>query len=213
MKPATEVGGDYYDFHVAEDGTLTVAVGDATGHGLKAGTLVTATKGLFNAFADEPDIARFFHRSSYALKRLNLRYLYMALMLAKVKDNRVRLSAAGMPPTLVFRAATGEVEEVAIQGLPLGGSAVFPYVEREIELAPGDTVVFMSDGFPERFNASGEMLDYDRARAVLAEVADRSPREIIEHFVRTADAWAGGHPQNDDVTFVVLKVDGDRPTP
>ena len=44
MKPATEVGGDYYDFHVGEDGTLTVAVGDATGHGLKAGTVVTATK-------------------------------------------------------------------------------------------------------------------------------------------------------------------------
>ena len=51
MKPATEVGGDYYDFHVGEDGTLTVAVGDATGHGLKAGSVVTATKSLFNAFA------------------------------------------------------------------------------------------------------------------------------------------------------------------
>ena len=51
MKPATEVGGDYYDFHVGEDGTLTVAVGDATGHGLKAGTMVTATKSLFNNLA------------------------------------------------------------------------------------------------------------------------------------------------------------------
>jgi serine phosphatase RsbU (regulator of sigma subunit) len=206
MKPATEVGGDYYDFHVAEDGTLTVAVGDATGHGLKAGTLVTATKGLFNAFAEEPDIPRFFRRSSRALKLLNLRYLYMALMLVKVKGSRVRLSAAGMPPALVYRAATGEVEEVAIRGLPLGGAAVFPYEEREIELAPGDVVVLMSDGFPERFNASGEMLDYGRAREVLVEVADEGPREIIEHFVRTADAWADGHPQNDDVTFVVLKV-------
>jgi serine phosphatase RsbU (regulator of sigma subunit) len=206
MKPATEVGGDYYDFHVADDGTLTVAVGDATGHGLKAGTVVTATKGLFNAFAEDPDIPRFFHRSSRALKRLNLRYLYMALMLAKVKGTSVRLSAAGMPPTLVYRAATGEVEEVAIRGLPLGGAAVFPYEEREIELAPGDVLVFMSDGFPEQFNASGEMLDYDRARDVLVEAAHEGPREIIEHFVRTADAWADGHPQNDDVTFVVLKV-------
>ncbi len=206
MKPATEVGGDYYDFHVAEDGTLTVAVGDATGHGLKAGTLVTATKGLFNAMADEPDIARFFHRSSHALKRLNLRYLYMALMLAKVNGNHVRLSAAGMPPALVYRSASGEVEEVVIQGLPLGGGARFPYQEREIELAPADVLVFMSDGFPERFNASGEMLDYDVARRVLAESADRSAREIIDHFVNTGETWADGHPQNDDVTFVVMKV-------
>jgi hypothetical protein len=87
----------------------------------------------------------------------------MALTLAKVKDNRVRLSAAGMPPALVYRAATGTVEEVAIRGMPLGG-AVVPYEERELELEPGDALVFMSDGFPERFNASGEMLDYDRAR-------------------------------------------------
>jgi hypothetical protein len=54
MKPATEVGGDYYDFHISSDGTLTVAVGDATGHGLKAGTVVTATKGLFNNLAHAP---------------------------------------------------------------------------------------------------------------------------------------------------------------
>jgi serine phosphatase RsbU (regulator of sigma subunit) len=208
MKPATEVGGDYYDFHVAKDGTLTIAVGDATGHGLKAGTLVTATKGLFNAFAEEPDIRGFLIQSSRALKRLNLRYLYMALTLAKVKDNRVRLSAAGMPPALVYRAATGEVEEVAIRGMPLGGAA-FRYEERELELAPGDALVFMSDGFPERFNASGEMLDYGRAREVLAESAREPAHAIIEHFVRTGEAWAGGHPQDDDVTVVVVKVRDD----
>ncbi len=51
MKTATEVGGDYYDFHVADDGTLTIAIGDATGHGLKAGTVVTATKSLFHELA------------------------------------------------------------------------------------------------------------------------------------------------------------------
>jgi len=56
MQTATEVGGDYYDFHVGMDGTLTVVVGDATGHGMKAGTMVTATKSLFNILAPNPDI-------------------------------------------------------------------------------------------------------------------------------------------------------------
>ena len=51
MKTATEVGGDYYDFHIGLDGTLTVVIGDATGHGMKAGTMVTTTKSLFNVFA------------------------------------------------------------------------------------------------------------------------------------------------------------------
>src|SRR5438477_9982476 len=84
MKPATEVGGDYYDFHLAADGTLTVAVGDATGHGLKAGTMVTATKGLFNALAQGPEITQFLGQASLALKQMNLRGLYMALTLIKV---------------------------------------------------------------------------------------------------------------------------------
>ncbi|MBK6316421.1 MAG: SpoIIE family protein phosphatase [Blastocatellia bacterium] len=212
MKPATEVGGDYYDFHVGPDGTLTIAVGDATGHGLKAGTLVTATKGLFNAFALEPDIVATFHRSSLALKQLNLRYLYMALTLAKVNGNKIRVGAAGMPPMLVWRAATGEVEEIALPGLPLGGAARFPYQEREVTLADGDTVVLMSDGFPERFNEGGEMIDYARARDVLSEAAGEAPQAIIERFVAEGDAWAGIRPQDDDITFVVLRFGQATPT-
>ena len=58
MKPATEIGGDYYDFHEGADGTLTIAVGDAIGHGLKAGSVVTATKSLFNAFAKQDNISQ-----------------------------------------------------------------------------------------------------------------------------------------------------------
>ncbi len=206
MKPASEVGGDYYDFDVAEDGTLTVAVGDATGHGLKAGTMVTATKSLFKAFAREPHIPKIFSRSTLALKQLNLRYLYMGMLVLKVRENQLRVSTAGMPPMLIHRAATGTIEEIALKGMPLGSVANFPYQEREVTLEPGDTVVVMSDGFPERFNDLGEMLDYDRARAVLEESAGRSPAEIIEHFVLTGDAWANGAPQNDDVTFVVMKM-------
>lgn len=205
MKPATEVGGDYYDFHVGLDGTLTIAVGDATGHGLKAGTLVTATKGLFNAFAGDADIVATFHRSSLALKQLNLRYLYMALTLAKINGKTIRVGAAGMPPMLVWRAASGAVEEIMLPGLPLGGTARFPYEEREVTLSDGDVVVLMSDGFPERFNEVGEMIDYERAGSILTEAAGESPQTIIERFVAEGDAWAGVRPQDDDITFVVLR--------
>jgi sigma-B regulation protein RsbU (phosphoserine phosphatase) len=53
MDTATEVGGDYYDFHVSEDGTMTLAIGDATGHGVKAGIMVTAAKILFSNLQKE----------------------------------------------------------------------------------------------------------------------------------------------------------------
>ena len=205
MKPAAEVGGDYYDFHLGEDGTLTIAIGDATGHGLKAGTMVTATKALFKHLSHHNGIVDIFHQSSRALKLMNLRALYMAMTIVKVKDHRLTLSAAGMPPVLIYRARTRTVEEVMLRGMPLGSVAHYPYRQQETGLGCGDVVVLMSDGFPERFNALGEMLDYAKAREVLAEAARLSPREIIERFVDVSETWAGDRPQEDDITFVVLK--------
>ncbi len=203
--PATEVGGDYYDFHLADDGGLTVVVGDATGHGLKAGTVVTATKSLFKHLAPNPDVVEILRQSSLALKQMNLRSLYMALTLVKVKGYCLTFSAAGMPPILVYRASTRTVEELFIKGVPLGSVTDYQYRRRDLELSQGDVVVLMSDGFPERFNGSGEMLDYAKAGEVLVEIADRSPQEIIDRFIEVGEEWADGRPQDDDVTFVVLK--------
>ena len=206
MKPAAEVGGDYYDFHLADDGTLTVAVGDATGHGLKAGTVVTAMKSLFRTFAAEPEIVPVFNQSSRVLKEMNLRSLFMGLTMIKLNGRRLKISSAGMPPTLIYRAETGSVEEVMIKAMPLGSVTGYPYRERELALGCGDVVVLMSDGLPERFNLAGEMFDYSRTMEALSESAARSPREIIERLVNAGESWANGRSQDDDVTFVVLKV-------
>jgi serine phosphatase RsbU (regulator of sigma subunit) len=205
-KTATEVGGDYYDYHLAEDGMLTVVVGDATGHGMKAGTLVASVKSLFVSLADHPDIPNTFHRMSRVLKEMKLRGLFMAMTMVKVKDNQLNVGIAGMPPVLIYRAASGEVEEVVLRAMPLGGLANYQYKQQELALCCGDVVALMSDGLPERFNAADEMLDYAATRRALAEAAGGSPLEIIEHLVSVGEAWAGGRPQDDDVTFVVLKV-------
>lgn len=208
MRPAAEVGGDYYDFATGDDGVLTVAVGDATGHGLRAGSLVTATKSLFVAYADEPDLGLMLSRTTKALKQLRLQRLYMALTVAKFDGRRLRVASAGMPPVYVFRAATSEVDEIVIRAMPLGSVVTFPYAEVEVALGRGDAVVFMSDGFPERMNGEREMPGFDRAREVLTAVGHGTAAEILDGFVRDGDAWAGDAPQNDDVTFVVVKVEG-----
>ena len=206
MKPATEVGGDYYDFYVGKDGTLTAVIGDATGHGLKAGSVVTATKSLFNAFAEEENIGQIFGQTSKALKKMNLRGLFMAMAMLKIRDNRVAVSVAGMPPMLIYRAASREIEEIAIRAMPLGSVTNFSYQERELSLSHGDVLVLMSDGFPEMFNAAGEMLADDEAKRVLAENAHLPSQEIINRFVKVGENWAGTRPPDDDVTFVILKV-------
>jgi serine phosphatase RsbU (regulator of sigma subunit) len=208
MKPATEVGGDYYDFHLGEDGALTVALGDATGHGLKAGTMVTAMKSLFLALGQESDLTRIFQQSNRAIKRMNLRQIYMTLLLVRINGSRLFICGAGMPPVLIHRAATQQVEEIDLKGMPLGCVPAFPYEQRELEISRGDVIILMSDGFPERLNPRGETLGYEQARTVLAEVAPRSPQDIIQHFVQISEAWADGSLQNDDTTFVAMKVRG-----
>ena len=206
MKTASEVGGDYYDFHVGEDGTLTVAVGDATGHGLKAGTLVSSVKSLFISLAYHPDIPHIFHRISAVLKEMKLRGLFMAMTMVKVRGNQMTVSIAGMPSVLIYRALTGEMEEVVIRALPLGGIAKYQYQQQELTLAVDDVVVLMSDGLPERFNVRDEMLDYERIQQTLPVCATQSAEQIINELVRLGDEWSEGRPQDDDVTFVVLKI-------
>ena len=206
MKTATEVGGDYYDFHLAADGTLTVAVGDATGHGLKAGTVVTATKSLFNNLAGEASLTGIFQQSSRALKLMNLRALYMAMTMLKLRGQQLTICAAGMPPVLIYQARTGTVEEVLMKGMPLGSVTSFPWREHALTLFSGDVVVVMSDGFPERFDPQREMIGNDLATKMLPEIAHESAQQMINHFVRAGDEWGSPRPQDDDVTFVILKV-------
>ena len=208
MKTAAEVGGDYYDFHLNDDGTLTVAIGDATGHGAKAGTVVTATKSLFQVLAQNGESPEIFKKFTHTLKSMNLGRMYMAMTLIKFKDNKIKIAAAGMPPTLLYRAASKNVEEINIKAMPLGSFSGFPYKQEELELFAGDTIVLMSDGLPEMFNREGEILDYPAMKTIFAEAATRAPHEIIAHLTQAGDAWANGRPQDDDVTFVVMKVIG-----
>jgi len=208
MKTASEVGGDYYDFDVQPngDGTLTIAIGDATGHGAKAGIMVTIAKTLFHEFANTPRIIDVFEKFTRSIKRLNLGALYMAMMLIKIKDQAMVASSAGMPTPLIYRAAKKKVEAIDLKGIPLGCFLQYPYQEKKVTLSPGDTVVLMSDGFLEMFNDKMETMEYSHVKEIIREVGDKSPQEIIEHLSQAGEAWANGCPQHDDVTFIILKV-------
>jgi phosphoserine phosphatase RsbU/P len=205
MQTATEVGGDYYDFYIGEDGTLTIAVGDATSHGLKAGTMVAATKSLFNHLAAQTSVVETLHDASRALKLMNLRSLFMALTLVKVQGDRLHCSVAGMPPILIYRASTQTVEELPLRGAPLGALSNYAYHQAEITLAPNDVVLLMSDGLPERFNPASELFEYERTKEALSAHACAAPRAIVDGLLRASDEWANGRPLDDDLTLVILK--------
>jgi len=206
MLTATEVGGDYYDFHESKDGSITIAIGDATGHGAQAGIMVTATKSLFNLLADENNITDILRNSNLAIKKMQFTNIFMAFAVLRLKENILELAGAGMPPAYIYRSKTKIVESVALKGLPLGSVSDYEYSKTAVKLNGGDVVVLVSDGFPELFNSKMESIGFDKIPDLLAEVGDSSPEEIIAEFKNSAELWLNGNKQDDDMTFVVFKV-------
>ncbi|MDP3150046.1 MAG: SpoIIE family protein phosphatase [Ignavibacteria bacterium] len=205
MKTATEVGGDYYDFYIDNLRKLTIVIGDATGHGVKAGIMVTAIKSLFSAYADELNLLDMFTRFNRGIKEMNLGALYMCFSALKIKDYEMEYSNAGMPPMLIYRKDKKEVETISLKAMPLGAFADFPYKETVLSFSPGDTVLLLSDGFPELFSKKMEMIDYPQVEKYFINVAERSPEEIIKYLVQVVRDWREDDSLEDDVTFVVLK--------
>jgi len=206
MKTATEVGGDYYDYRIVDDDRLSLILGDATGHGMQAGTLVTATKSLFQSLEKEENLADTVSRMSQNLKSMNLNRLGMALTLIELDGRRLRYCAAGIPPILIYRAQQNKVEEGQTGGLPLGLTTRGSYQQSEVSLDPGDTVLLMSDGLPERTNEAEEQFGYQRVQELFLEVAQETPTEICRRMATGGDEWAAGKEQDDDVSFVALRV-------
>ena len=171
----------------------------------QAGTVVTASKSLFKSHASSEPVESF-QVMSRALKGMELPHLGMAMVMAKLTGNHLQLSSAGMPPALIYRASSGAVEEILLEGIPLGYVTDPEYETHDTELEAGDTVLLMSDGFPERMNGDDEQLDYPRAQELFRESAHLSPDEICQRLTAAGDEWAAGREQDDDVSFVALKM-------
>lgn len=202
--PATEVGGDYYDFHTTQN-CLTFVIGDATGHGLQAGTMVTATKGLFNALAPEFTPLELLQRSADALGKMGFEMLLMGLLIGRLEKDNLTVAAAGMPYALIHRGNSNLLERVELKGLPLGSGIPFPYQEAVLPFHPGDTLLLCSDGLGERFNPKQQMLGYEAVEAAFLKAAQQTPQALIDALITLGETWAEGQPADDDITLVVVK--------
>ena len=213
QKPATEVGGDYYDFFSQTNRDLVVAIGDATGHGVGPGLMVSATRTALMT-VEAPDLVERVSQINTILKRVNRnRLLNMALVLleldydADARTVQVKAAGGGMPPFYILRAS-GLVEEISIRGMLLGAMTASKYRARTFHLNNSDALILMSDGLPERLNDRDEMLDSQRLRAKIENVGRTTPSaaEILDALVQFGDDWSNETPQTDDVTLAVLKV-------
>ena len=189
IKTATEVGGDYYDFFPQKDDSLYVVVGDATGHGMTAGMMVSITKaGLYGTPPNIPpnEVSYILNRT---IKAIELGKNKMAISIARFWEDRVELTSAAMPPLYHYRSTTEVVDEILLEGLPLGSFKGETYGQVEIPSEPGDAFVFISDGLPEATNKSEKMLGYRAVLDCVKENGKNSAEEIKQSLFDLGAAW------------------------
>ena len=204
IRSSTEVGGDYYDFFPQPDGGLFSVCGDATGHGVTSGMMVSVTKAGLNGISPvKPN--KILQRLNGVVKRIDLGTLRMSLNIAEITSDEVFLSSAAMPPIYLYKAATKQVEEFMNNGLPLGGLRDEEFVLENRKFEVGDVLVQLSDGLPEAPNLLGEMYDYERLRSLIQSSCHLSAQEIIDVLIKSVDDWMQGKRNPDDITLVVTK--------
>jgi serine phosphatase RsbU (regulator of sigma subunit) len=192
--PAEQVGGDFFQQIADDDGGMTIVIGDVSGKGLMAATMVSLLVGAIRAEAS--------HGANPAtlLAALNER------MMGRSRGGFTTCLAARFSSTgLMTVANAGHLhpylngEEIELPGaLPLGILGGADYESTTIQLTPGDCITFVTDGVPEAQTKAGELFGFDRTREVSTLQADR-----IAH----AACMFG---QSDDVTVVTAEFTGAR---
>ncbi len=206
MQTATEVGGDYYDYSIGPDNSIVLALGDVTGHGMKAGIMVAAAKSYFHTLVHEEESLAILRKISSGLRNMNMRMMYMGFILAHYRKGDLKISIAGMPPALHYSNEENCVNQIILKGLPLGSKTNYPYKSSNLKLKSGDVVLLMSDGLTELFNEKREMLGYEKIKNILLDSAGYSSNDIINHLKQLSESWAAGSSPQDDITLMVLKV-------
>ena len=204
-QPAREVGGDFYDFLPFEDGRLGLVIGDVTGKGIPA-ALVMATVHTMLRTAVQGIIS-----PGEVLARVNElladdippgMFVTCFFALLNPKSGHIHYSNAGHEPP--FRQHRGEAAELWATGMPLGMMPGTRYEEHEITLAPGDSLLFYSDGLVEAHNPGKEMFGFPRLQQILSKHSDGVPLidVLLGELQRfTGDEWE----QEDDVTMLTLQ--------
>jgi serine phosphatase RsbU (regulator of sigma subunit) len=209
-RPASETGGDYYDWQVMPDGRLAVAIADVTGHGLGPAMLMAVCRAYARAcFPVGPEL-----RDAMARVNEHLhgdvsagRFVTFAVALVDPKSGGVEVLSAGHGPMLHLESATGNITQLDGDGVPLGIMENEDYgMPRRMQLAPGDVLLLVTDGFIEWPRAGdGQQYGVDRLSDLLRKNAALPAQTLIERMDADICAFSGGSPQLDDMTAVVIK--------
>lgn len=208
--PASEVGGDYYEYFRVDEDRQAVVVADVAGHGVASGLLLSGVRSCLYLLKETPQ------RPSDVLSKLDRvvrettgrrQFVTMLYALFDREQKRLTLSAAGHPPLLRYVAATGEVIEAGPHALPLGTSLLQDIQEIEVPFESDDIFLAVTDGIAETVNSRGEVYGAERLAGRLRSTAhDRGAKEIRDTLLGDVWSFKADGEQTDDITLVVIKI-------
>lgn len=207
-RPALGVGGDYYDYFALPDGSLGIAIGDVSGKGFPAALLMASLRASlraqtmhagFNLAAIMQNVNTLGYESSAVNKYATFFYGQFS-----PESRLLRYVNAGHEPPLIFRGDS-------IIGLDTGGPVVgllqsVQYEQGTLTLEPGDVLVALTDGISEAMNPSDEEWGVENLIGCVRDSGAIASADLIECVMASADAFAAGAKQHDDMTLVVARI-------
>ncbi len=211
-QPARAVGGDFYDFINLPDGRLALVVGDVTDKGVPAALVMATTRSILRAAAEQFDSpGKVLERANNLLVPDIPRNMFVTCLYAILDPASGRLVFANAGHDLPYRhGAAGLVDELRATGMPLGLMPGMGYEQKEFTLAPGDRVLFYSDGLVEAHSPTSEMFGFPRLREQVAIAPRTDPGQegdaLVDYLLAQLARFTGpSWEQEDDVTLVVLE--------
>jgi sigma-B regulation protein RsbU (phosphoserine phosphatase) len=210
--PATEIGGDYYDFFVLDNHTLGVAIADVTGKGTSAAFYMAVVKGLMlslTAIHSSPkQLLVALNQKLYGNmdKKVFITMIYAIIDTAK---QEMRFSRAGHNALVMHHSDPEETVCMIPEGIGLGleGGELFEksLIEQSVQYRTGDTFLFYTDGVSEAMNAKRSEFGEERLIQCVNEMKHESASKLRERILKSVEKFVHNASQNDDITIVTLK--------
>lgn len=229
-KTASRVGGDYYDFiptnydrtrsNLASktdgDDSLapwSIVIGDVMGKGVPAGLIMTMTRGMLRAEVlnrhSPAQIMSHLNRVMYADLENSHRFVSMFYSEYDPQSRVLSFTNAAHNPPFWWQASTGKIDKLDTWGMLIGLDVDSEYEDARVKLAPGDTIIYYTDGFTDAVNQNGERFEEENLYLAFEWACQNlhSSQAILNYlFDRVQDFVGAGNNSSDDMTLVVMRI-------
>lgn len=213
MRPAREVGGDFYDFYLIDEDHLAFVIADVSGKGVAAALFMMAGRTTIrNQSTAGAQPGNILSNSNEQLLENNEKGLFITVFFAilNLRTGELKFSNAGHNAPYICRK-DGTVEMLKMRhGFVLGGMEGIRYRTEENVLHPGDKILLYTDGVTEAVNMELQLYGDERLKTELERVQSQGIKEIIQDVTHSIDEFAAGAMQADDITMLIVEYKGEK---